>query len=123
MENISGEVKRQSIASLQSTIRKLEKGLAQMSQKGANTTLIEKRLRAHHIALAVLEFVWQQKPHSFHEEDLEEARNTLSGLFPSIQSNLAKAKPGSPQRTLLERRKKAMELANQAMDAGITEEA
>lgn len=123
MESIPDEVKRQSIASLQSTIRKLEKGLAQMSQKGANTTLIEKRLRAHHVALAVLECAWHQKPHPYRKKDLEEARNTLSGLFPSIDSTFAKAKPGSPQRTLLMRRRKAMELAIQAMDAWSTEEA
>lgn len=116
MDHLSDEIKHQSIQSLLSTIRKMEKSLAQMTQKGANTTLITKRLKAHHVALAVLENAWHQKPHHYNKDDLAEALETLGSLFPSIESTYAKAKPGSPQRTLLERRKKAMELAVQAID-------
>lgn len=46
MENVSNAVKLESIKSFQSTIGKLEKALTQMTEKGANTTLVEKRYKA-----------------------------------------------------------------------------
>ncbi|MFY0759505.1 hypothetical protein AB1K32_11550 [Metabacillus dongyingensis] len=116
MENVSNVDKLESIKSFQSTIGKSEKALAQMTQKGANTTLIKKRLKALYIGLAMLENVWNQRPHHYTQEDLAEARNVLTGLFPSIENIYAKSKAGSPQRTLLERRIKALELAVQAID-------
>ncbi|NYF26059.1 hypothetical protein [Sporosarcina sp. JAI121] len=116
MESVSNVVKLESIKSFQSTISKLENALATMTQKGANTTLIKKRLRAVYIGLAMLEDVWDQRPHTNTREDLAEARNVLTGLFPSIEGIYVKAKAGSPQRTLLERRIKALELAVQAID-------
>ncbi|HWL25686.1 MAG TPA: hypothetical protein VNR38_18385 [Ureibacillus sp.] len=116
MKNASNVDKSESIKSFQSTIRKLEKTLATMTQKGASTTLVKKRLKASYIGLAVLENFWNQKPHHYTLEDLAEARNVLTGLFPSIESSYAKLKAGSPQRTLLERRIKALELAVQAID-------
>lgn len=87
-----------------------------MTQKDANTTLITKRLKALNIGLAMLENVWNQIPHHYPQEDLTEARNVLTDLFPSIEDIYAKSKAGSPQRTLLERRIKAFELAVQAID-------
>ncbi|WP_318617531.1 hypothetical protein [Sporosarcina sp. YIM B06819] len=116
MENVSNKDKLKSIKSFQSTIRKLEKTLATMTQKGANTTLVNKRLKASCIGLAMLENVWNQSPHQYTEEDIAEARNVLTGLFPSIENSYTKLKAGSPQRTLLERRIKALELAIQAID-------
>ena len=116
MENVSNINKLESIKSFQSTISKSEKALAQMTQKGANTILLKKRLKALYIGLAMLENVWNQRPHLYTQEDLAEARNILTGLFPSIENIYAKLKAGSPQRTLLERRIKALELAVQAMD-------
>jgi len=116
MENVSGENKIESIKSLQSTIKKTEKALTQMTQKDANTTLIEKRLTALRIGITVLENVWNQRPQQYTQVDLVEARNILIGLFPSIKGIHAKSKIGSPQRTLLERRIKALELAVQAID-------
>ena len=87
-----------------------------MAAKGANTTLVEKRLKALRIGLAVLEQVWDGKPHPYTHEDLAEARILLAGLLPSIEGIRAKSKPGSPQKTLLERRIKSLELALQEMD-------
>ncbi|MGE7771365.1 hypothetical protein ACQKMK_12590 [Viridibacillus arvi] len=116
MENISNVDKLESIQSLQSTINKLEKALSQMTLKGVNTTLVKKRLKAVCIGLAMLENVWNQIPHYYTQEDLSEARNVLAGLFPSIENIYVKSNPGSPQRTLLERRIKALELAIQAID-------
>jgi hypothetical protein len=116
MENVSNAVKLESIKSFQSTIGKLEKALTQMVEKGANTTLVEKRHKACCIGLAVLENVWNQRPHPYTGEDLAEARKVLSGLTPSIESAYAKLKEGSSQRTLLERRIKALELAAEALE-------
>lgn len=114
MENISNVTKLESIKSFQSTISKSEKALANMTQQGANTTLLKKRLKALYIGLAMLENAWNQRPHHYTLEDLADARNVLTGLFPSIENIYSKA--GSPQRTLLERRIKALELAVQAID-------
>ena len=115
MENVSNADKLESIKSLQSTISKLEKALSQMTQKGANTTLVKKRLDAVCIGLAMLENIWDQKPHYYTLEDLAEARDVLAGLLPSIEKIYVKSKAGSPQRTLIERRIKALELAIQAI--------
>ncbi|MGG3522530.1 hypothetical protein ABES33_22290 [Bacillus pseudomycoides] len=116
MENVSNLDKLESIKSLQSTISKLENALSQMTQKGANTTLVKKRLKAVCIGLAMLENVWNQRPHHYTQEDLAEARNVLTGLFPSIENIYDKSKAGSPQRALLERRIKALKLAIQVID-------
>ncbi|MNE37665.1 hypothetical protein D3C80_1315270 [compost metagenome] len=116
MEDVSNADKVESIKSLQSTISKLENALSQMTQNGANITLVKKRLRAVCVGLSLLENVWNQKPHYHTLEDLAEARKVITGLFPSIQNSYAKSKTGSPQRTLLERRIKALELAVQAID-------
>lgn len=57
MEDVSSVDKLESIKSFQSTISKTEKALAQLTQKGTNTTLLRKRLDALHIGLDVLENV------------------------------------------------------------------
>lgn len=116
MIDISNEIKMESKKSLQSAIKKSEKALAQMNQKGSNTTLIEKRLMALRIGLAVLDKVWKQGSHRYTQNDLVETRIVLTGLFSSIDDIYAKLKTGSPQRTLLERRIRALELAVQAID-------
>ena len=116
VENVSEAERRESINSLQSTIRKLEHALSQMTQKGANTTLVKKRLHSVCIGLAVLEKVWNQCPHSYRQEELSDTHHVLTGLLPSIRNMIVKSKVGSPQRTLLERRIRALELAIQAID-------
>jgi len=116
MRNVSNADKLESIKSFQSTISKSEKALVQMIQKGANTTLLKKRLKALYIGLAILENVWNQRPHCYTPEDLAQARKVLTGLFPSIENIYVKSKAGSSQRTLLERRIRALELAIQAID-------
>jgi len=116
MEHVSDAVKLESITSFQSTINKCENALAQMTEKGANTTLIKKRLHALYIGLAILNHTWNQRIHSFAREDLTDARHILTGLFPSLESAYAKSKAGSSQRTLLERRMKSLDLAVQAID-------
>ncbi|QLG40095.1 MULTISPECIES: hypothetical protein [unclassified Paenibacillus] len=116
MENVSEEEKLLSIQAFQSTIRKSENALTNLTQKGNNTTLLNKRLNALNIGLAMLETVWNQEAHQYTKEELAEARNVLNGLFPSLENSYSKSRAGSPQKTLLRRRIKAFELAVQAMD-------
>lgn len=111
MEGIPTTVKLESIKSLESTIRKLENAFSQMTQKGSNTTLVEKRLKAVTIGLAVLEQVWNQRVHDYTQQDLIEARDVINGLIPTVETSHAKSKEGSPQRTLLERRLKSVRLS------------
>lgn len=115
MNYVSDEDKLLSIKSLQSSIRKSEKASAQMTEKGANTTLLSERLKALQIGLAVLENVWSLRLHEYTEEDLAEARDTLRDLLPSIEKIYAKSKVGSPQKTLLERRIMSLKLSVQAI--------
>lgn len=115
MEEISDLEKLESIKSYQSTISKLENALSQMTISGANTTLVNKRLHAVRIGLAVLEHVWNHSPLNYTHEELVEARNVITGLLPSIENSYAKSKIGSPQRTLLERRIKALKQSRQAI--------
>ncbi|NMI03586.1 hypothetical protein HF638_06330 [Paenibacillus sp. SZ31] len=116
MENVTHEEQQESIKAFQSTIRKSENALVNMTQKRNNTTLLQKRLQALYIGLALLEKVWNQKSHPYMEEDIAEARLVLMGLFPSLENMYDKSKEGSPQKTLLEKRIKAFHLAVQAMD-------
>ncbi|WKA60463.1 hypothetical protein QWY16_09835 [Planococcus shenhongbingii] len=116
MKNTSQKERIEAIKAFESTIRKSENALANMAEKGASTTLIKKRLHALYIGLAVLETAWNQKQHHYTQKDLAEARHVLTGLFPSLESSYGKSKDGSPQKTLLERRMKALELAVQAIN-------
>lgn len=122
MEIISNEDQFECLKSMQSTIKKLEKAYAQMNQKGANTTLVKKRLDACKIGLAMLENVWNEVPHSHSHTELAGARKVLLALTPSVESSYAKSKAGSPQRTLLERRLKALDLVDEAIKDQISME-
>lgn len=115
MERVSEIEKQQSLEALRSAIRKSERGMARMSAKGANTTLIARRLKALRIGLAMLEQLWHQETHAYTQEERAEARDVLMGLFPSMENIYAKSEVGSPQRTLLERRMRALRLAVAAM--------
>ncbi|MEY8746095.1 hypothetical protein [Paenibacillus tundrae] len=115
MENISSEERTGAIRAFESTIHKSENALINMTEKGTNTTLVLKRLTALRIGLAMLKHTWHGTPLSYTEEEIREAQHTIMGLFPSLESQYAKAKAGSAQKTLLERRIRAFELAIQIM--------
>ena len=116
MDNVSILVQKESIEALQSAIRKSEKAMTQMKGKDANTTLLDKRLRALQTGLNLLENIWHQKPVEYTPDELLGARAVLEGLFPSLESIYTKSKPGSPQRTLMERRMRALKLVIQAIN-------
>lgn len=116
MEKIPEKEQDESIRSFESSLHKMEKALAQMTRKGTNTALLTKRLKALQIGLAVLQYSWLQTPYGYTRQEITEARGTLSDLMPSLGASLVKAKEGSPQKTLLMRRIKAIQLALDAMD-------
>lgn len=115
MRNIPIEIKKQSIESLQSTIRKMEKAASHMHEKQANTTLLEKRLNACRIGLAVLESSWYNKTLDYTPVELQQAHLVLERLLPSLTKQYMGVTAQSPQQTLLARRIKAVELAIQAI--------
>lgn len=116
MENIPTKVKLESINSFQSTIRKSEKARIQMTEKGASTSLIDKRLQALRIGLAVLDKAWHDQSHPYSLDELAGAGDVLANLLPSIEGMYANSKAHSPQRTLLKRRLTSLKLSIGAID-------
>ncbi len=111
--------RHRTVAALESAIAKSERALFGMTRKSARTTLVAKRLKALRVGLAMLESVWFERPCRYTGEDLEAARGVLAGLLPSVERIAAKAHEGSPQRTLVDRRRRAMELAVRAIDGAM----
>ena len=116
MKQLTDKEKIQSIKSFQSTILKLEKALGQMEEKGANTTLVRKRLGAIKTGLGILEYLFDGKPQACSYEELLEAKTLMEEMLPSIRSQLNTSKAGGPQRTLLDRRVSSLEQAVQAIE-------
>lgn len=112
MDNIPDKIKEESINSFQSTIKKLEKAEEKMTKESKNITLVMKRLNALRIGLAVLEKIWYQNPLNYTKEELVFAKEIIIKMLPDIERIYLKSKEGSPQKTLLKRRLKALELAN-----------
>lgn len=121
MPIVEDVIKKQSIEALQSAIRKSKNALVKMKQKSSNTTLLEKRLQALQVGLAVLEKELFGKPHEYNGLALEIARGILTGIIHSIEATEEKIVQGSPQSTLIQRRIKAIELANAFMLASALE--
>jgi hypothetical protein len=116
MDDVTEAKRLEAIRSIQSTIRKCEKALVQMTRKGANSAVLRSRLNALNVGLAMLEDVWDHRPHRHSREELAEAREVLEGLFPSMKAIHARSRAGGPQKTLLERRLKALDLVVRAID-------
>ncbi|RBP04461.1 hypothetical protein [Rossellomorea aquimaris] len=113
MENISAEEKQQSIEAFLSIIRKSENALAHMKPGAPQTKLLEKRLKAARIGADVLDARWEGKGKGLDvsKKDLKEAKEVLEGLLLTLPSFLEKLKSGSGQRTYIERRIKAFQIA------------
>ena len=111
MEKVTPEEKQQSIEAFQSIIRKSENALASMSSGSPQTKLLEKRLRAARIGVETLHARWEGKHLEISNEELVEAKQLLEGLLLMLPGFLEKTKPGSGQRTYIERRIKAFQMA------------
>jgi uncharacterized protein YukE len=116
-ESLSEIVQRQSIKAFQSVIRKSKNALQNMVEKGANTSVIEKRLHAFIVSLDILEHTWNGKEDQHYDSlEISEVRQVILNLLPSIERMMGKSATGTPQYTLLERRIRAFQLAVQAME-------
>ena len=117
MDHVDESVQHQSIASLASSIRKLEKALTSVQGKNSSTTVVATRLLALQIGYAALQAVWSKQAFSFTSAEADGAKKVLAGLFPSLEAMAPKFAAGSSQATLLARRVRSIQLALQALDS------
>lgn len=87
-----------------------------MTEKGSNTTLVRKRKNAVKVGLDSLNGTWNGKDFSYDEDTTLTSKEILQGLIPSIEKQIAKAKEGSSQKTLNERRLIALKLGIESLD-------
>lgn len=116
MKAINQEIQDQSIKSLESTCNKLSTAYKSMTEKGVNTTLVKKRLNAIKVGLESLKNIWNGENFSSDEETILTSKKVLEGVMPSIEKQIAKAKEGSSQKTLNERRLTALKLAIESLE-------
>src|SRR5690554_1517914 len=116
MKNVSQEIQDLSIKSLESTLNKLSNAYNSMTDKGSSTTLVKKRRRSVKIGLESLKGAWGRGDFFYDEEDILISKEILEGIIPSIEKQIAKAKEGSSQKTLNERRLTAMRLAIESLE-------
>jgi hypothetical protein len=116
METVSQEIQDLSIKSLESTFNKLSNAYKSMTEKGSNTSLVKKRQNAVKIGLDSLKDAWSEGDFSYDEESILTSKDVLQSLLPSIEKQIAKAKEGSSQKTLNERRLTALKLAIQSLE-------
>lgn len=79
MEPVADTERRHSIASLDSSIRKLEKALTSVQQNVASTTVVSKRLQALKIGLAALQIRWENQGYPY---SAEETKYVCKYVFP-----------------------------------------
>lgn len=112
---ISSADQEASLDSLESTYRKLSNAYESMEGKGANTTLVKKRRDAIKAAIDSLRSDWYGNAFSYDRDVIATSQQTLEDILPSIHKQLVKAKDGSPQLTLNERRLTALNLAIESL--------
>lgn len=120
MQSVSQGTQDLAIQSLESTFNKLSNAYTGMLEKGSNTTLVQKRKQAVEIGLKSLKNTWHAEDFSYNEEMVLASKETLQEILPSVETQLIKAKTGSSQKTLLERRFIALELAIESLDNRLT---
>lgn len=116
MKTVSQEIQGLSIKSLESTFNKLSTAYKSMTEKGSNTTLVQKRRNAVKIGLESLNAVWNEGDFFYDEETISTSKDVLQNVIPSIEKQIAKAKEGSAQKTLNERRLTALKLAIESLE-------
>lgn len=116
MKTVSQEIQVLSIKSLESTFNKLSNAYNTMTEKGSNTTLVKKRRDAVKIGLESLKGIWNGEDFFYDEEIILTSKEVLQNVIPSIEKQIAKAKEGSPQKTLNERRIIALQLAIESLN-------
>lgn len=124
MMNVSQEIQDLSIKSLESTYNKLSNAYSSMTEKGSNTTtLVQKRRDAVKIGLESIKHTWYGVDFSYDKETILTAKDILQGTLPSIEKQIEKAKEGSSQKTLNERRLNALKLAIESLERELEQQA
>lgn len=116
MKAVSQEIQDLSVESLASTLRKLSNACQSMAGNGSSTTLVQKRQNAVKIGLESLKGVWRGEDFHNDERTMLDAKEILQKVIPSIERQIAKAKEGSPQKTVNERRLIALKLAIESLE-------
>lgn len=116
MKTVSQEIQDLSIKSLESTFNKLSNAYKSMTEKGSNTNLVQKRRNAVKTGLESLKGTWNGEDFCYDEEIILISKEVLQGVLPSIEKQIAKAKEGSSQKTLNERRLTALKLAIESLE-------
>ena len=116
MKTVSQEIQDLSIKSLESTFNKLSNAYKSMTEKGSNTTLVKKRQNAVKVGLESLKGTWNAEDFCFDKEIIMTSKEVLQGIIPSIEKQIAKAKEGSSQKTVNERRITALKLAIESLE-------
>lgn len=116
MRAVSQETQDLSIKSLESTFHKLSTAYKSMTEKGSNTTLVKKRQNAIKIGLESLKGTWNGEDFFYSDEIIVTSGKVLQDVIPSIEKQIAKAKEGSSQKTLNERRLNALKLAIESLE-------
>jgi hypothetical protein len=116
MRNISQEIQDLSIKSLESTLNKLSNAYNTMTEKGANTAIVKKRRNSVKIGLESLKDAWGRGDFLYDKENILASKDILQRIMSSIEKQIAKAKEGSSQETLNERRLAAIKLAIESLE-------
>lgn len=116
MKDVCSSDVQESINALHSAIRKSDRALVQMVQKGASTTLISKRLNALKVGLILLQNDGELMMNPMDRSDLTDTKVLLESLLTSIERMYRQSKSGSSQRTLLEKRITALYLVLRKID-------
>ncbi len=116
MKTVSQEIQDLSIKSLESTFNKLSNAYKSTIEKGSSTTLVKKRLNAVKIGLESLKGTWNGEDFCYDEESILTSKEVLQAIIPSIEKQIVKAKEGSSQKTLNERRLTALKLAIESLE-------
>ncbi|MFB4167916.1 hypothetical protein [Virgibacillus sp. JSM 102003] len=116
MKKVNQETQDLYIKSLESTLNKLTNAYNSMTEKGSNTTLVNKRRSSVKIGLESLKNAWGKGYFFYDEEKILTCKDILQGIIPSIEKQIAKAREGSSQKTLNERRLNAIKLAIKSLD-------
>lgn len=116
MRTVSQEIQELSIKSLESTYNKLSNAYKSMAENGSNTTTVKKRRDAIKVGLESLKDAWNGGGFFYDKDFIFNSKEILQGVIPSIEKQIAKAKEGSSQKTLNERRLTALELAIKSLE-------
>lgn len=115
------EIRQRSLEALGSAISKTEQALGSMQEKGAGTTLVEKRLAALKAGLCCLNRQWYGTPCEIQAAVLKTSLLSLRDILTAVDKELGKARAGSPQKTLLQRRSMALTASLQAVETCLAE--